>query len=314
MQINIQLGRLAIFVLLAQLYLDALPAYSQSAFKGRQSQACRGPSYAEGQPHGLIVKRNSEGVKISEGAYRKGKPIGVHRWWNDDKTLVQEKLYENGLETLLKQWDSNGNYKRYTEWDHEGRPEHPTVYGVTIQEGRKTSEYGVPTEFTPEEISREETISSDTISVGNNYIIGIVGKEYFERKFVFERQHSLITFSRVDEKPQTETTLNYSWVPLSKVSPSAFIHVTVFTSESQSVTRGFVTKMELGKPLEPNIDKQTAISRVCKKFDLDPKPCFAYLWAPGWMMGKSVTNWTWIVKSLGDNYFVDTVTGRCWKQ
>jgi len=74
-------------------------------------------------------------------------------------------------------------------------------------------------------------------------------------------------------------------------------------------------RFENGKPLEPTIGRQTAIHIVSNQFELNPKSCFATLWAPGWMPGKSVINWTWIIKpSAAEAYFVDAVNGRCWKQ
>jgi len=190
-------------------------------------------------------------------------------------------------------------------------------------------------EAKPPEISRDDPISEDVIRVGDEYIIGLVGQEYFERTFRFERSHSSFQGSRGADFQTShgadgtagEIFLRYSWTPLTKIAPPAstrsayplrwqgpfeppiLVTVTLGKSGARLKPRGFVASLKDGQPLEPAIGKQAALEIVSREFavpltSLDASLC-------PWSKDIFNENWTWHVHDRsGPRHLVDAVTGQ----
>ena len=173
------------------------------------------------------------------------------------------------------------------------------------------------------------------IRVGDEYIIGLVGQEYFERTFRFERSHSSFQGSRGADFQTShgadgtagEIFLRYSWTPLTKIAPPAstrsayplrwqgpfeppiLVTVTLGKSGSRLKPRGFVASLKDGQPLEPAIGKQAALEIVSREFavpltSLDASLC-------PWSKDIFNENWTWHVHDRsGPRHLVDAVTGQ----
>jgi len=80
---------------------------------GKMKRRCH---FINGVRHGLDEMWSEEGVLLDQGCYESGKPVGFHRRFSKQGTLIEEIEYLDAGRFNLREWDEQGELRIEALW------------------------------------------------------------------------------------------------------------------------------------------------------------------------------------------------------